>query len=275
MLDKPGAKRATGVRLDASLHKDKEDTSSEQDPVELVRDARKAGRKVVLASLGTMVTGDNKQLGWRARPVVDGEPRGLRGKELCQAAWAGVFDAFGSDSSAAPLILVALGPQPDALDEMTVPPNAFCAPSLPQVDILRAGVDVFLQHGGQNSFMEALSTSVPMVVCPGFGDQFENAAKAESLGVGLKVDRPMDPVDKAASQALAYREAAAASLRKVLSEPSYKDRALECARKLEAAGGVPRATELLLKLIEDKGEEAKGQFPEVANQAASLAAAGA
>ncbi|CAE7669677.1 putative UDP-glucosyltransferase YjiC [Symbiodinium microadriaticum] len=280
LLDKPGAKRAAGLRFDASLHKDNEHTaSSEQDPVELVRDARKAGRKVVLASLGTMVTGDNNELGWRARPVVDGEPRGLTGKELCQAAWAGVFDAFGSDSSAAPLILVALGPQPDALDEMTVPPNAFCAPALPQVDVLRAGVDVFLQHGGQNSFMEALSTSVPMVVCPGFGDQIENAAKAESLGVGLKVDRPMGPVDKAASQAAAYREAAASSLRKVLSEPSYKDRALECARKLEAAGGVPRATELLLKLTEDKApkaEEGKGQFPEaVANHAASVAAAGA
>lgn len=276
LLDKPGAKRAAGLRFDTSLHKDNEDASSEQDPVELVQEARKAGRKVVLASLGTMVTGDNKQLGWSARPVVAGEPRGLTGKELCQAAWAGVFDAFGSDSSeAGPLILVALGPQPDALDELTAPPNAFCALSLPQVDVLRAGVDVFLQHGGQNSFMEALSTSVPMVVCPGFGDQIENAAKAESLGVGLKVDRPMGPVDKASTQAAAYREAAAACLRKVNDQPSYKDRALECARKLYAAGGVPRATELLLELAEDKSEEAgKGQQEAVANHA-SLAAAGA
>ena len=35
---------------------------------------------------------------------------------------------------------------------------------LRQVDLLRLGVDVFLTHGGQNSFMEALSTGVPMVV---------------------------------------------------------------------------------------------------------------
>ena len=62
LLDKPGAKRAAGLRFDTSLHKDNEDASSEQDPVELVQEARKAGRKVVLASLGTMVTGDTTGL---------------------------------------------------------------------------------------------------------------------------------------------------------------------------------------------------------------------
>ena len=60
----------------------------------------------------------------------------------------------------------------------------FCSPTLPQVDLLRLGVELFLTHGGQNSFMEALSQGCPLVVCPGFADQPVNAAKAEALGIG-------------------------------------------------------------------------------------------
>ena len=126
-------------------------------------------------------------------------------QELCQAAWGAVFDAFSSESAdAGPLLLVALGPQPesrlfvvnlfgfrwllyskqedrygtyqrggicmctyihlhtkmdfavdtkmgmssftslsrivcteDALQGLSVPPNACCLPVMPQVDILQ------------------------------------------------------------------------------------------------------------------------------------------
>ena len=49
-----------------------------------------------------------------------------------------------------------------------------------QVDILRAGVAVFVTHGGQNSFMEALAQATPLVMCPTAGDQFDNARQVNN-----------------------------------------------------------------------------------------------
>merc|ERR1712039_650864 len=96
---------------------------------------------VVAISMGTVITSDHSVMGWNAR-------RGgasVTGRELCRAAWEGVFDAFGSDSSV--LIVAALGSQPDALDGLAVPPNAVCVPSFAQFELLKAGVDVFVPGG--------------------------------------------------------------------------------------------------------------------------------
>lgn len=157
-----------------------------------------------------------------------------------------------ASSTQSPLILAALGPQADALEGLKVPPNAFCSPTLPQVDLLRLGVDVFLTHGGQNSFTEALSMGVPLVVCPGFADQPVNAAKAESLQIGLKVDRPMRPLEHAQADRAAYRKTAADALTKVAQDPSFKEHAMNCARALSACGGVSLASRILLDLATAK-----------------------
>ncbi|CAJ1393541.1 unnamed protein product [Effrenium voratum] len=238
LLDKPGAKRAAGHKFD---HKG--DESNEEEVLRLARSAKAEGRQVILVSLGTVITGDHADYGWKAHATIDGEKRGLCGKELCQSAWQAAFDVF-SDA----LILLALGPQSDALENLEVPNNVCCFPTLPQVDLLRLGVDVFLTHGGQNSFMEALSTGVPMVVCPGFGDQPVNAAKAERLQIGRKVNRPMGRLEDVEAEKSAYRRATAAALREVTRHGSFKENAMKYAAALEACGGVGRATKVLLSL---------------------------
>merc|ERR1712187_100712 len=114
-----------------------------------------------------------------------------------------------------------------------------------QVDVLAAGVDVFLTHGGQNSFTEALSNSTPVVVCPGIADQHTNAAKAERLGVGLKVDRPYPLAIEAETVCANYRTKVAAALRDVFTDFRFKQAATCCAQNLREAGGVKRAVELI------------------------------
>jgi len=263
LLDEQGARRAAGHK-----HKFQSEGGEEQrqqaqaqgqrqhgvgqrgDPLALLKEAREAGRRVVLASMGTVITGDSPDFGWEGRAVAaGGERRGLTGRELCQAAWGGVFDAFGADGPEdGPLLLVSLGPQPDALGPLRAPANALCLPVLPQVDVLKAGVDLFLTHGGQNSFTEALAAGVPVVVCPGFGDQPVNAQKAVALGVGLRVERPVPAQGQEADAAAAYREQVAAAMRKVSASGHFRDAAERCAERLQAAGGVPRAVELVLKV---------------------------
>jgi len=199
--------------------------------------------------MGTVITGDSPEWGWEGRgeKSSDGTVCGLTGSELCRAAWAGTFEAFGADAAdEGALLVIALGPQSEALGELTVPPNAICMPTVPQVDLLKAGVDLFLTHGGQNSFMEALSNAVPVVVCPGFGDQPVNAAKAVKLGVGLKVDRPVPELGQEAEAAARYRAEVTAALREVHSAPGFKAAAARCADGLHHAGGVPRAVEIVL-----------------------------
>mmetsp|Transcript_126955 Transcript_126955/g.179119 ORF Transcript_126955/g.179119 Transcript_126955/m.179119 type:complete len:515 (-) Transcript_126955:227-1771(-) len=252
LLDKPGAKRAGGHKLDAANHSGGDTDAT---ALNLARDARAEGRPVVLVSLGTIITGDHTDYGWGARFIVDGQQVGISGRELCQAAWQAAFDVFGRwepSSTQSPLILAALGPQADALEGLKVPPNAFCSPTLPQVDLLRLGVDIFLTHGGQNSFTEALSMGVPLVVCPGFADQPVNAAKAEFLQIGLKVDRPMRPLEHAEADKAAYRLTTADALTKVAQDPSFKQHAMSCAQALSACGGVSLATRILLGLATSK-----------------------
>ncbi|CAE7243246.1 yojK [Symbiodinium sp. CCMP2456] len=259
LLDKAGAKRAAGHKFQKEAGKEAESTKGLEppqsaetapiDPVALMRKAREAGRKVIFASMGTVITGDSPEVGWANHMSVDGVFQGLTGKELCQAAWGGLFDAFGTDSAdEGPLLLVSLGPQPDALENLVAPANAACLPVMPQVDILKEGVDLFLTHGGQNSFMESLSTGTPVVVCPGFADQPVNAQKAVQLGVGLQIERPMCDLSEASQVAAKYRRDVAAAVQEVHRNPEFKTKANECSLKMQSAGGVRRATDLILQV---------------------------
>jgi len=208
-----------------------------------VRMAREAGRQVIMSSMGTLVTSNHSINGWDARSGASS----ITGKQLCQAVWAGTFEAIGAeDADSGPLIIVALGSQADPLGDIAVPANAVCVPSLQQVDLLHAGADLFLTHGGQNSFTEAMSFGTPIVVCPGFGDQIVNAQKAVELGVGLKVDRPMGDADEDGAAARCYRRKVSNAITAVLSQPKFKEAALLQAQKLRTAGGVPRAVDLVV-----------------------------
>jgi len=253
LLDKEGAKRAAGHKFEDSHADGKtapEAGHGDGDTAGLLRQvqaARTAGRPVVLVSMGTVITGDST-LGWEGRVVgADGKERGLTGRELCRAAWGAAFDALGSGSTEeGPLLVVSLGPQPEALGDLVPPANAVCLPVLPQVDILRAGVAAFLTHGGQNSFMEGLVTAAPLVVCPGFGDQPVNARKAEAFGVGLQVPRPDPEEGDEAAAAAQYRSDVATALLRVMSETAFSEAAAGCAEQLRQEGGVPRAVEIML-----------------------------
>jgi len=248
LLDREGAKRAAGHKFS---HQDTDHVEKQVDsPMSLLKAAKSMGRPVVYVSMGTVITGDSQDWGWNGRVRSGGELKGLTGRELCRAAWRGAFDAFGSQTAEdGPLLLVSLGPQPDALGEgLEAPANSCCLPAMPQVDLLKAGVDVFLTHGGQNSFTEALYAAVPMVVCPGFADQPVNARKAVDLGVGLQVERPVPELGAEAAAQAAYRKATCEALREVLSNPCYKAKALSSSQRLKQAGGVTRAVELLLEL---------------------------
>ncbi|CAE7036925.1 UGT3A2, partial [Symbiodinium sp. KB8] len=136
---------------------------------------------------------------------------------------------------------------PGTTASLEVPANALCVPTVPQVDLLRAGVEVFLTHGGQNSFMESLAAGVPMVVCPGFADQPQNAQQAVDMGVALQVPKPVPADGEEPKAAAAYSSEVSAALLRVAEEARFAAVAARCRQQIEKAGGVQHAVKLLLE----------------------------
>ena len=60
-----------------------------------------------------------------------------------------------------------------------------------------------------------LPKATPVLVCPIAGDQFQNAQKAEELGVGMWVDRPDCHSDDLSETAATYRAEVAAKLQQI------------------------------------------------------------
>ena len=138
-------------------------------PFERVMAARDAGRRVVLLSLGTLVTGAFWSKGSAELP---GTPLGaplhipsdpLSGREFAQSVWSAAMEAFGRREDL--LLLLVTGPKVDTgldnsrLDGLRLPPNFLAFPSVPQLELLPM-CDAFITHGGMGSIMEAVLSRV-------------------------------------------------------------------------------------------------------------------
>jgi MGT family glycosyltransferase len=69
-----------------------------------------------------------------------------------------------------------------------VPDNVHLESWFPQPSVV-AKADLFIHHGGNNSFCEALRFGVPSLVMPYCWDGHDNARRAEETGVGRRLDR--------------------------------------------------------------------------------------
>lgn len=84
--------------------------------------------------------------------------------------------------------------------------------------------DVFITHGGNNSFQESLVAKTPMVVIPFFGDQIAVGQRVRELGVGINLGKDAD-IDTKKSKAFIgsdlAKETTDAVIR-ILRDPAYK-----------------------------------------------------
>ena len=72
-------------------------------------------------------------------------------------------------------------------DEYNLSANLYGEQYVSQLAVLQL-VDCFITHGGNNSVTEACHFGVPMIVCPLFGDQHNNAARIEEKRCGKQFD---------------------------------------------------------------------------------------
>ncbi|ROO63298.1 UDP:flavonoid glycosyltransferase YjiC (YdhE family) [Micromonospora sp. Llam0] len=85
--------------------------------------------------------------------------------------------------------------------------------------------DVFVTHGGSNSFHEAIIARVPMVVVPFFGDQPLVARQAARLGIGISLDAGARTGRDAAYRLLdvGCADRIAAAVRRIRDDRRYRE----------------------------------------------------
>eukprot|EP00441_Pelagodinium_beii_P035121 CAMPEP_0197628430 /NCGR_PEP_ID=MMETSP1338-20131121/6745_1 /TAXON_ID=43686 ORGANISM="Pelagodinium beii, Strain RCC1491" /NCGR_SAMPLE_ID=MMETSP1338 /ASSEMBLY_ACC=CAM_ASM_000754 /LENGTH=523 /DNA_ID=CAMNT_0043199411 /DNA_START=11 /DNA_END=1582 /DNA_ORIENTATION=+ len=218
-------------------------------PLQQIREARNSDRRIVLISLGTVVT----QRMWR-RPLGlasrrnDERPEGSRsiteytGKEFCQYVYEACFEAVRQDQNL--LAIFAMGSNgEEALEGIAPPPcNAILRESVAQVELLPL-CDAFVTHGGANSMHEALALALPQAIIPVFGDQIYNADALASSGAGISFRHPLKTLTAETLQSALH------SLLQTHGPNTYKSAAGRLSKQLAAAGGVRKAADLVLEAM--------------------------
>ncbi|WP_415400983.1 glycosyltransferase [Tateyamaria sp. SN3-11] len=97
---------------------------------------------------------------------------------------------------------------------------------------------VIVHHGGIGTTAQALRSGKPQLVVPHFGDQPDNGARVEKLGLG----RVLPSTDYSTTRAVAI-------LSEIVSSQSQKDRALYFKSKIDSENGADHAADIIFKMI--------------------------
>lgn len=126
-------------------------------------------------------------------------------------------------------------------DYHDVPDNVLLGAWFPQPSVV-AQADLFIHHGGNNSFCEALYFGVPSLVMPYAWDGHDNARRAEETGTGLAMARA------------GWRdEELAEKITRLLGDRAMKTRLRQNARLMQRRPGTRIAAEALLEIVDERG----------------------
>ncbi|MBR0557501.1 glycosyltransferase [Ciceribacter sp. L1K23] len=129
-------------------------------------------------------------------------------------------------------------------DYAQVPDNVFIDSWFPQPSVV-AQSGLFIHHGGNNSFCEALYFGVPSLIMPYCWDGHDNARRAEETGVGLSLGR-YDWDEAALGTAIC----------KLLKDVPMRERLKANAALMQQAEGTKKAATSIMGLFE------KSRMPE-------------
>jgi MGT family glycosyltransferase len=185
------------------------------------------------------------------------------GPELDDPSWASAWQSPFSREDARPLVLVGLGStfqnQIDVLrkivaafdglearglvtlgpairtDEVTSSANAVVVQSAPHSVVLREA-SVFVTHAGHGAAIKGAAAGVPMLCIPLGRDQADNAVRVAHHGAGITL-KPTASVEQIR-----------ATLRRLLTEPTYRDNARALAEAIRRREGDADAVSILESL---------------------------
>jgi UDP:flavonoid glycosyltransferase YjiC (YdhE family) len=238
-LDPPDYVRLVGAHVDALPSVDDlgKAPPEHQALVTRLRAARESGRRVVLLSVGTIVTKMARRLG----PPYSDMLKHLY-SSVARAALRGGAVVVASTTVGKP---EDLGVDEAALGADTRG-RVIAMSFVPQPLLFAHGlVDVMLMHGGANTFHETVLAGIPVLVWPVFGDQESVAETVAKLGIGVPIETPMYP-KLAGAQSLA--RIAEETLPKMLApgESEWKSAAARLAERVKGGDGLDTAAALVV-----------------------------
>ncbi|MFM9268183.1 glycosyltransferase [Tychonema sp. BBK16] len=127
------------------------------------------------------------------------------------------------------------GASPESLQQL--PGNPIVVGYAPQLEMLQKAT-LTITHAGMNTTLESLSNGVPMVAIPVANDQPGVAARIAYTGVGEVVGLKELSVPKLRS-----------AIVKVLTEESYRKRAIEMQEAIVRSGGVKQAADIIEQAV--------------------------
>ena len=168
------------------------------------------GRPLVFASLGTV-------------PYRTNVPVFRNILTACAGLDAQLVLALGKWSNEEDSVREQLGP---------IPSNALVVDFAPQLALLDRAT-LLISHAGVNTVVEAVSRGVPMIALPRSDDHPGMGARIELAGVGLR-----------ASYWHGTSQELRGLVKRMLTEPTFRQRARELQQVMLAAGGTQRAAEI-------------------------------
>ena len=100
--------------------------------------------------------------------------------------------------------------------------------------------DLLIHHGGYGSCQTGLYAGKPAVIMPTFSERESNARRIAALGAGAIVFVDMTPGEKRVNV-----DELRATVRRVLTDPSFRDNARQIGERLRSYGGASQAADLI------------------------------
>lgn len=108
-----------------------------------------------------------------------------------------------------------------------------------------SAIKACINHGGGNSFNEAIQYGIPQLVCSQWFDTIDYAVMARTSGIGLSSETP----------GRLKSEDIAAKLTRLLTEPKFAERTQMWAMKSRAAGGSRAAADIVETYLKNRFNE--------------------
>lgn len=136
-------------------------------------------------------------------------------------------------------VLLTTGHHPLPREVLPLPANFRHEPYVPGLAMAERS-DLLIHHGGYGSCQTGLVTGTPVVIIPTFSERASNARRIAAMGAGAVV-----PVETVAGKKRVHVETLRATVRHVLTDPSFADNARRAGERMRAYGGAPRAAHLI------------------------------
>jgi zeaxanthin glucosyltransferase len=171
---------------------------------------------------------------------LDGRPLVYASMGSLQNKVAHVFETIARATAGLEAQVVLSFGREDASIPDDLPGSPIIVKYAPQLDLIERA-SVVITHAGMNTAMESLACGVPMVAIPVTNDQPAVAARIAWTGTGETL--PLGKLNADRLRAL---------VRRVLENRSYRDNAERMQGAIRAAGGVPRAADIVESALIEK-----------------------